>query len=165
MMINVVMGVAVVFGARRVSRGMTFLLLIVLHALSCLTWGLSWFNVETSVYTLCIYLAIYGLSGRVRYPLVSATLGGTALFFVLSNAAAWWQMSSLPIAAYPRDLGGLWAAYLAGLPFLLSTTVKNVVGVAAVAGMYRLCLWGMRAGRSSVPNAGVKQQISSGAGI
>jgi hypothetical protein len=129
MLINLVMGAALVGGAKKVPRRACLVILCVLHALVCLPWGLSWLNVETSVYTLCIYMGLYALSCRVKAPLAVSTVAATAIFFLVSNAVSWLQMSAPPIAAYTRDANGLFAAYIAGLPFLRATAVKNLLGV------------------------------------
>ncbi len=51
-----------------------------------------------------------------------ATLGGTLLFFGITNLGVW-----LGSAMYPPTTSGLLAAYAAGLPFLLNSLAGNVL--------------------------------------
>ncbi len=51
-----------------------------------------------------------------------ATLGGTVLFFIVTNFGVW-----LGSAMYPPTTTGLLAAYAAGLPFVLNSVAGNVL--------------------------------------
>lgn len=64
------------------------------------------------------YAAILWLGARLGrnprpLPVIGAALASSVSFFLVSNFASWAAWSDM----YPRTLGGLMAAYAAGLPF------------------------------------------------
>jgi hypothetical protein len=89
-----------------------------------------------SVYA-CIALSVvlgFGLRGRVSGARVLGyALAGSLLFFVVTNAGAWW---SDPI--YPRNVQGLAAAYIAGIPFFRWTLLGTLFYSAALFGGFSL---------------------------
>ena len=62
-----------------------------------------------------------------------ATLGGTLIFFLVTNFGVW-----LGSALYPQTGAGLLAAYTAGLPFLLNSLAGNVFFAGLLFGGARL---------------------------
>ena len=82
-----------------------------------------------SVYA-CIALSTvlgFGLRGKVDGPrLLGYSLAGSALFFVVTNFAAWFASPF-----YPQTGAGLAAAFVAGIPFF-QWTVLGTLGYAAL---------------------------------
>ena len=87
-------------------------------------------------------IALYTVPGlliarRPDWLGVPAGVAGSATFFLLTNAAAWWEMA-LP---YDRSVAGLLHSYWMGVPFHLSTLASDVLftgGLFAVhAGLVR----------------------------
>ena len=62
-----------------------------------------------------------------------ATVGGTLVFFLLTNFGVW-----IGSAMYPQTGTGLLAAYAAGLPFLLNSLAGNVFFAGLLFGGARL---------------------------
>ncbi len=62
----------------------------------------------------------------------SAILCSTAVFFLVTNFGAW-----LGSPLYPRSVGGLVAAYTAGLPFLVNSLAGTVVFSGLLFGGWR----------------------------
>ncbi len=84
-------------------------------------WG---FNSWVYVGFLITIVLGFGLlrNRRFSWPRVGgATIGGTVLFFLITNFGVW-----LGSGIYPQNGGGLIAAYAAGLPFLLNSLGGNV---------------------------------------
>ncbi len=65
----------------------------------------------------------------VTAPVVSMSLLGAILFFVITNFGDWLMMN-----AYPHTLEGLMACYAAGLPFFRNTVAGDVVGALLLFG-------------------------------
>lgn len=92
-----------------------------------------------SLGSLWIYAAIILMSVLAHVAIKSfnitsiagVTVGGTVLFFLLTNFGAW-----LGSPLYPQTLDGLVAAYVAGLPFVLNSLIANVVFVSVLFGAY-----------------------------
>jgi uncharacterized protein DUF6580 len=89
-----------------------------------------------SVYA-CVALSValgFGLRGKVSGARVMGySLTGSVLFFVVTNGAAW-----LSDPHYPLTLGGLGAAYVAGIPFFQWTVAGTLAYSAALFGGFAL---------------------------
>jgi hypothetical protein len=70
-----------------------------------------------------------------KKPNLINVLGGSLVaaagFFLISNAGAW-----ISLDVYPKSLGGLVAAYKAGIPFFRSTLVSQVIFSLGIYGVY-----------------------------
>lgn len=85
------------------------------------------------VYGAMIAIAAIGLSlrGRVRpLTVASATLAGTAAFFVITNFGSWLAYPHL----YARSLSGLMDCYVAAIPFFRNTFLSDVTFAVAFFG-------------------------------
>jgi hypothetical protein len=78
------------------------------------------------------YAAVIALGTLLRdnarpLRIVGASLATAVSFFALSNFAVWsvWEM-------YPKNLGGLAACYLAGIPFFRNELVSDVLFTAVM---------------------------------
>ena len=114
--------------------------------LGVLNGGIYWSYFASAGYLLvyaCIALSTvlgFGLRGKVGAGRVlSYSLAGSMLFFVVTNFGAW-----LSDPSYPKTAAGLLAAYVAGVPFFQWT----VLGTLAYAG---LLFGGFELLRSRIP--------------
>lgn len=64
---------------------------------------------------------------------IGASLVASILFFLITNFSSF---LSLPV--YPKNIGGLMAAYTAGIPFLKYTVLGDLVFVGVLFGGYEL---------------------------
>ena len=71
------------------------------------------------------------------------SLAASGAFFLTSNFGAW----LIPEMNYPRTLGGLFACYVAGLPFIGRTVLADLAGTAVLFGLGSL----LERARGSVP--------------
>lgn len=97
--------------------------------------GFSWFGVPV-VYLSIIVIALMGstLLKKIKIKnLLIASLLTSLVFFLITNLGSWWT-----IPAYTKDLSGIIAAYIAGLPFFLSTILSNLFFTAVLFGGYEL---------------------------
>ncbi|MEF8816569.1 MAG: DUF6580 family putative transport protein [Salinibacter sp.] len=78
--------------------------------------------------------------GRVA----GATVAGSLLFFLVTNFGMWWLFDT-----YPPTAAGLWACYVAGLPYLANSLAGNAVYVTALFGGVALLKRGVPALRSA----------------
>ena len=69
-----------------------------------------------------------------------AALGGSALFFLVTNFGVWWVGE-----LYPRTRAGLWECYVAAIPFYRNTLLGDLSYTTALFGLYALAT---RAGAS-----------------
>lgn len=98
-------------------------------------------------YSWKILLAVYGsfvLAGGLgltarRYKsfgsIVGATVLGSILFFLITNAAVW-AFGTM----YTHDVGGLIASYVSAVPFFRSTLAGDLFYVAVLAGTMEFAL-------------------------
>jgi hypothetical protein len=102
--------------------------------------GIYWDWFASAGYLLvyaCIALSTllgFGLRGKVGASRVlSYSLAGSLLFFVVTNFGAW-----LGSPAYPQTAAGLLAAYMAGVPFFQWTVLGTLVYSALLFGGFEL---------------------------
>ena len=80
-------------------------------------------------FALIVAMGAWLRTRRRLLPIAGATLAGSLVFFVLSNFGVW-AFGGL----YPRTIGGLFACFVAALPFLRGTLEGD--------GLYSLVLFG-----------------------
>lgn len=134
------------FASRRVA--LLVPLLAMLGSDLALAWvnGGQYLDYFTSAGFWLVYLAIvacgvlgFGLRGRVRAPRVLGfALMGSLLFFALTNFGAWLADIASAQSIYPANLGGLAAAYVAGIPFLHNTIAGTLFFSAVLFGGFAL---------------------------
>lgn len=66
--------------------------------------------------------------------LLAASLGGSCLFFLISNFGVW--ASLLPHPMYPHTLAGLLTCYVMAIPFFMPTLVSDLVYSAVLFGSF-----------------------------
>lgn len=102
-------------------------------------------------YTLPIMLSVYGSFllavgigrwVRRRQTVVTVLAGalGSSLSFFLATNAAVWAFGSL----YPKTAAGLFASYVAGLPFYRNTLLSDVFYSGVFFGLTALVVYWMR---------------------
>ncbi len=89
--------------------------------------GLVWFS-DFMIYTYLGTLGIVVLGSlilnKVSLPrMIGGALAGTVLFFLVSNFGVWIAPTSL----FPKSIAGLMSCYTAGLPFLQTSLIGNLV--------------------------------------
>ncbi|MDR1153857.1 MAG: hypothetical protein LBL04_04030 [Bacteroidales bacterium] len=102
--------------------------------------GFVWFY-SGSLFTCgaFVLIALLGLwtLRKVRIPaLLLSTVAASALFFAVSNFGVWWSAGM-----YPHTASGLWACYVAGLPFFRNTLGGDLVYTALLFGVFE---WSVR---------------------
>ncbi len=70
---------------------------------------------------------------RSTLPIASAALASSVLFFVLTNFGVW---AFEPV--YPKTLGGLFACYVAAIPFFQNTLLGDLFYTAVLFGGFAL---------------------------
>ncbi len=137
--------VALFGGAYFVKRHWALLVPLVAMFLSdmvlgVLNGGIYWGYFASAGYLLvyaCIALSTllgFGLRGKVGASgVLSYSLAGSLLFFVVTNFGAW-----LSDPAYPKTLAGLGAAYVAGVPFFQWTVLGTLFYAALLFGGFEL---------------------------
>ena len=110
------------------------------RVLGLLNGGIYWSYFASAGYLLvyaCIALSTvlgFGLRGKVGAGRVLAySLAGSLLFFVVTNFGVW-----LSGSMYPKNLGGLVAAYVAGIPFFQWTVLGTLFYSALLFGGFEL---------------------------
>lgn len=126
------------FGGAYLPRRLAFAIPLVAMIASDLVIG--WYEPQI-VAAVYLSFAVSGLLGmwlrsRRNLPrIVGATIAGSVLFFLVTNAAVWAFDSH---GLYPHTLNGLAAAYAAGLPFLKYTLFGDLAFVGVMFGVYEL---------------------------
>jgi hypothetical protein len=85
------------------------------------------------VYGSFVLIGLLGLTLRRRRTvarIVAASLASSVLFFLITNFGEWLG----PL--YPHGLNGLWASYLAGIPFFRNTVASDLIYSLAFFGIY-----------------------------
>lgn len=86
-----------------------------------------------SSFLLSVLIGRFLQNRRTVLRIGTATLLGSAQFFLLTNFAVWWLLNS-----YPKTDSGLAACYLAGLPFFWNTLAGDSLYAALLFGSYAL---------------------------
>jgi hypothetical protein len=98
---------------------------------------LVWFH-DGSLFTygafaLIVLLGMFALKKVHIINLVASALGASAIFFIVSNFGVWFSTT-----IYPKDLSGLIACYIAGIPFLSNAILGDLIYSAALFGAFEL---------------------------
>ena len=91
-----------------------------------------------SVYTCLILSGMAGYfikkSGKIL-PIVSTSIFSTSFFFLVTNFAVWrWS------GMYLGNLSGLWASYIAGLPFFANQIIGDLFFTVALFTVWELAV-------------------------
>ena len=97
-------------------------------------WFYSGFYWQYASYLIIIMSSILVFKNKISISKTfGASLGSSMAFFLLSNFGVW-----AGSGMYLKNLGGLAACYVAGLPFLQNTIVSNVLFTTVLFGSYYL---------------------------
>ena len=97
-------------------------------------WFYSGFYWQYASYLIIILSSILVFKNKISISkTLGASLGSSMAFFLLSNFGVW-----AGSGMYMKNLGGLTACYVAGLPFLQNTIVSNVLFTTVLFGSYYL---------------------------
>jgi hypothetical protein len=91
-------------------------------------------------FALIVAIGILLRKNRRFIPILSATLAGSVLFFLLTNFGVW-AFSAL----YAKTLTGLMFCYLAAIPFFRNMVVGDLFYAAVLFGGFRLLEWAVPA--------------------
>ncbi|MBK6948733.1 MAG: hypothetical protein IPH16_12375 [Haliscomenobacter sp.] len=97
--------------------------------------GFVWYN-SLAVYVgflLIVVLGISALKSVTPLRLGAVSAGASLVFFLATNFGSW-----LIDPLYPKNIGGLSAAYLAGIPFFWNTLMGDLFYCAILFGSYGL---------------------------
>lgn len=140
-----VMAIAL-FGGTHLSRRWAILLPLSIVALSDLVLG--WHRTipfTWGAFLLTGFLAWWLRRRPTAGRILTASLAGSILFFVLTNFGVW-----VVGGLYPRTAAGFWECYVAAVPFFRSALMGDLVFTAVLFGGYGLWLrctsssWGCR---------------------
>jgi len=84
-------------------------------------------------FALIALLGIFALKKVHLYNLAASALGASVIFFIVSNFGVW-----LSGNMYPKDLNGLVACYVAGIPFFQNTVLGDLFYSAVLFGAFEL---------------------------
>lgn len=90
-------------------------------------------------FAACVVIGFWLRRSMSALRIAAASLTGSVLFFLTTNAAVW-----LFGTMYPKTLGGLGAAYLAGLPFFRNTVIGDLAFCGLMFGAYGLARHALR---------------------
>lgn len=128
-----VMAIAL-FAGTYLSRRWSSVLPLVIVAISDLLIG--WHNTIPFTWSAFALTGLLGWWIRQRATasrIIGGSLIGSALFFVVTNFGVW-----LVGELYPRSAAGLWACYLAAIPFFRGTLFGDLVYVTVFFGIYHV---------------------------
>jgi hypothetical protein len=101
--------------------------------------GFVWFYAGSlftyGAFALIVVLGMFTLKKVRILGLYLSALGASAIFFIVSNFGVWFSG-----IMYPKDLGGLTACYIAGLPFLQNTILGDLVYSSLLFGAFEFSL-------------------------
>jgi len=84
-------------------------------------------------FALITLFGMFALKKVHLYNLGLSVLGASLIFFIVSNFGVWFSGTM-----YPKDLGGLAACYIAGLPFFQNTILGDLVYTGVLFGAFRM---------------------------
>jgi len=124
-------GAMALFGGAVLPRGMG--LVVPLAALALSDAVLGFYPGFVWVYGSFVLIGLLGLTlrrGRTPVRIIATSLAASVLFFLVTNFGEWLG----PL--YPHGLNGLWASYLAGIPFFRNTVASDLIYSLAFFGVY-----------------------------
>jgi hypothetical protein len=80
-------------------------------------------------FALIVCLGLLLRKRRTPWPIAGAALAGSLLFFAITNFGVWAMGTG-----YPKTAGGLWACYVAGIPFFQNTLLGDAVYTVVLFG-------------------------------
>ena len=135
---NAVMAAGLFAGAYLGSRRIG--LVIPLLAMLATDVALGFYNWQLMLFVYAslasaVFIGQYYSKNRTLPRFVGSVLGGSALFFLVTNGAVW--LLSVD-AIYPKTIAGLAECYAAGIPFYRSTLVSDLLWSTVLFGSYEL---------------------------
>lgn len=82
---------------------------------------------------LTVAIGIFVAHRRSSLALVTASLGGSLMFFILTNFGYW-----ITTEAFPQTLAGLMQCYTAAIPFFRNTMAGDMIFTAVLFGSFAL---------------------------
>lgn len=89
-----------------------------------------------AAFALIVLMGTFTLK-KVRITrLLFSALGASVIFYLVSNFGVWFSGTM-----YPKDISGLTACYVAGIPFFKNTLLGDLVYSAVLFGVLEASLW------------------------
>lgn len=128
-----VMAIALFAGAYLPKR---WGILVPLAIVAATDWIIGWHNTVAftwAAFALCGSLGFWIRKKHTLGRIVVAALGGSVLFFLITNFGVW-----LVGELYPRTIDGLWACFIAAIPFFRNSLAGDLLYTAAFFGVPQL---------------------------
>ena len=122
------------FGGAYLSKRASIVMPLAIVAMSDFLLG--WHHTTPFTWGAFVLTAMLGWWVRRRAStgrIAGASLFGSIMFFLITNFGVW-----LPGDLYPRTMAGLWACYVAAVPFFRATLVGDLVFTAVFFGSFAL---------------------------
>ena len=135
---NAVMAAGLFAGAYLGSRKTGILIPLVAMLATDIAIGFYDWRLMAFVYAsiaLAFFLGQFYSKNRTLPRFVGSVLGGSALFFILTNGAVWLLATE---AIYPKSLSGLIECYTAGIPFYRNALMGDLLWSTVLFGSYEL---------------------------
>lgn len=123
-------------GALYLDRRFAFILPLAAMLISDVILGVH--RIMPFVYVSFAVIAAVGLLLRSRrsVPVVAgATIGGSVLFFIVTNFGVWFVGEG---GAYPKTAAGLLECYVAAIPFFRNTLLGDLAYVAILSSIFEM---------------------------
>ena len=132
--VSPIAAMALFAGAQFTDRKMAFIVPLSALLLSDLLLGLH----SSMLFVYAAFAIIVALGRLIRHrqdfwSVLLATLGGSLLFFLLTNFGSWLSHDN-----YAADISGLMQSYIAGIPFYRNTLIGDLLFSALLFGGYQL---------------------------
>ncbi|HET6401020.1 MAG TPA: DUF6580 family putative transport protein [Candidatus Kapabacteria bacterium] len=135
---NAVMAAGLFAGAYLGSRRMGFVIPLLAMLATDVAIGFYDWRLMAFVYAsigLAFVIGRFYAKDRTLPRFVGSVLGGSALFFLVTNGAVWLLAEG---AIYPKTIAGLAECYTAGLPFYRNTLLGDLLWSTVLFGSYEL---------------------------
>lgn len=121
------------------SFGIPLLAMLISDIGLAFTMGYEFFTfMRIVIYSGFILITMIGFLLRSKVKVLNvvlASLGGSVLFFIITNFAVW---ASVSHNLYPNNLAGLIECYIAGIPFFKNTLISALVYSGVLFGSFEL---------------------------
>ena len=135
---NAVMAAGLFAGAYLGTRRMGIIIPLIAMLATDIALGFYDWRLMAFVYgalAAAFFIGRFYSQNRTLPRFVGSVLGGSALFFILTNGAVWLLAVD---AIYPKTLSGLVDCYAAGLPFYRNTMLSDLLWSTVLFGSYEL---------------------------
>ncbi len=135
-----VIAISIFMGLRFANRSLVAAVPIAIMFISDLALGFHSLSLLTYITLAILALVVHGLPktgvwSSKPLQVASYSLGGSILFFLVSNGAVWWTSGM-----YVKNFAGLTQSYLAGVPFFQNSLTSSILFTAILVVVDKLIL-------------------------